>query len=438
MTPHDPLSEQRRTLWWHTATPQPRTADLPGRLSVDVAVVGGGFTGLTAALHLARRGARVAVLEAFAIGSGASGSNGGFVVPHFSKADPAAVIARLGPERGRRLVELVGQGGTRIFETVEALGIACDAAQTGWLQPAHTDAMGEVLKARAALWQDLGRPVRYLDAHEASALTPVRGYRGALFDPTGGTIQPLSYVHGLAREALRVGAAIYESAPVMRVGRENAHWLLQAAGSRITADKVLLCTNASRIGVAQRLYRTIVPLAVYQMATKPLPPDSVAAIAPGRHPVSDTRANLFTYRLDRSDRLISGGMAALPVGAHGRMAAAIVGRLARELGLGSVPEVEYIWRGTAAMTTDFLPHVYAFGDGFIGGIGCNGRGIAMTAMLGEVLADAACGTSLSDLPIPEAPARPLPFHWLARAAPSLAILQAKWQDWKTKVPPSHP
>jgi glycine/D-amino acid oxidase-like deaminating enzyme len=90
--------------------------------------------------------------------------------------------------------------------------------------------------------------------------------------------------------------------------------------------------------------------------------------------------------------------------------------------------VEYVWRGTAAVTTDFLPHLYEFGPGFIGGIGCNGRGIALTAVLGEVLADAATGRPPAELPIPVASVRPIPFHVLARVAPSFAIAWAKWQD----------
>jgi glycine/D-amino acid oxidase-like deaminating enzyme len=173
-------------------------------------------------------------------------------------------------------------------------------------------------------------------------------------------------------------------------------------------------------------------LSVYQIATAPLPAEIVVRFSPQRHPVSDTRSNLFTYRLDRDNRLISGGMSLLPIGAHQRMGRGIAERLATELSLGFTPEIEHVWRGIAAMTTDFLPHLYEFGPGFIGGIGCNGRGVAMTAMLGEALADAALGTPLSELPVPEASPRSIPFHFLAQAAPSFAIAQARWQDWRAR------
>ena len=196
---------------------------------------------------------------------------------------------------------------------------------------------------------------------------------------------------------------------------------------------MLLCTNASRDGLAGRMAQTIVPLTVHQIATAPLPRDIAHRIAPRRQPLSDTRANLFTYRLDRDDRLISGGMALVPIDARRRMAAAIASRLKRELTLPFVPKVDYAWRGTAAITPDFLPRLYEFGPGFFGGIGCNGRGIAMTAMLGEMLADAASGVALDTLAVPVAEPKALPFHRLAGIAATAGLARARLRDWRAGV-----
>lgn len=424
-------SEYRNTLWWATTTKPPETQTLRAPARFDVAVIGGGLTGLTAAWHLARQGVRVAVLETTEIGSGASGVNAGFVVPNFAKADPAAVVARLGLERGTRLLKMVGAGADRVFATARDHRIDCDAEQVGWMHVAHADKMLPVLAARAEAWRTLGRPVRMLDAGEARRRTGLRFCAGALLDESGGMLHPLKYTYGLARIASAAGAAVFESTAVRQVERNGAGWRLATGRHHVDADKVLLCTNATTEGIAQRLARIVVPLRVYQAATRPLPRDVVERIAPHRHPVADTRANLFTYRLDRDNRLISGGMAMVPFGANGRMARMIARRLALELGLPEVPEIAHVWRGTAAMTTDFLPHVYEFGPGFLGGIGCNGRGIALTAMLGEVLSEAASGRRLDDLPIPVAAARAIPFHLLAQAAPSLAIAQARWQDFRS-------
>lgn len=423
-------SESRRSLWWRTAEPAPQTAELGDDAAVDVAIVGGGFTGLTAALHLARRGARVAVLEAGALGAGASGVNAGFVVPNFAKADPARVVDRLGEERGRALLEVVGRGADRVFQTAAECHIACDAAQTGWLQPAHSAAAAETARRRVEAWQALGRPVAFLGKEETRRLTGVERYRGALLDRSGGTIQPLSYLRGLARAAIDAGAVVCEQTAVRRAEREGARWRLDCGEASVTAETVLVCTNADATGIARRLGRVIVPLAVYQIATEPLPPEVVERISPERMPMSDMRANLFTHRLDRDDRLISGGMAIVPIMAHRRLARAIVARLARELKLPGAPKLEFVWRGTAAMTADFLPHLYELGPGAIGAIGCNGRGVAMTAMLGEALAEAALGRPLAELPVPSAAPRPIPLHALAGVVAAAALAHARWQDWR--------
>lgn len=425
--------DTRRTLWWGTAEPSPPIKPFGGDIRADVAIVGAGFTGLTAALHLVERGAKVVVLEAREIGAGASGVNAGFVVPNFSLADPQAVLGRLGEERGRVLLALVARGGERVFGTAEKYGIACDAAQTGWLQPAHSAAADETVKARVAFWRALGRPVEHLSGAKVEELTGMAIYRGALLDRSGGTIQPLSYLRGLARSAIAAGASIFQHATVRAARRQGEHWRLDCEGGTVEAKTVLLCTNAAGDGLARRMAQTIVPLAVYQIATEPLPEDIVRRIAPQRQPLSDMRANLFTYRLDRDDRLISGGMALVPLDARRRMAAAIASRLKRELTLPFVPKVDFAWQGTAAVTPDFLPRLYEFGPGFFGGIGCNGRGIAMTAMLGEVLADAACGAALDTLPVPVAAPKALPFHRLAGIAASIGLARARLQDWRAGV-----
>jgi glycine/D-amino acid oxidase-like deaminating enzyme len=175
----DRIPEHQRTLWWKTANEKPQTMPLEAAGRLDVAVIGGGFTGLTAAWHLARRGARVGLFEAHAIGSGASGLNAGFVVPNFAKADPSSVLARLGEERGRRLLALVGAGADRVFGTIRDHAIACDAEQVGWMHVAHSPDMLAVLRSRTESWQALGRTVRILGprrraASAASVIAPAR------------------------------------------------------------------------------------------------------------------------------------------------------------------------------------------------------------------------------------------------------------------------
>jgi glycine/D-amino acid oxidase-like deaminating enzyme len=200
------------------------------------------------------------------------------------------------------------------------------------------------------------------------------------------------------------------------------------SGATLSAGKVLLCTNAFTNGAASRMGRSAVPLRVYQIATTPADAATVRRIAPDARPVGDTRQNLFTYRLDRDNRLISGGMAVVPFGAFERLGRSVAERLSTELALPQAVSPEIVWTGTAAMTPDFLPRLHQLGDGWFGGIGCNGRGIAMTAQLGRVLARAAMGEDVSHLPIPLRPLRPLPFHSFTPIVASAALLQARLKD----------
>ncbi len=417
------------TLWTKTARGG-FVADraLPG--PVEVAVIGGGFTGLTAARELLIAGRSVAVFEADRVGAGASGSNAGFVVPNFAKADPAAVRRLLGAARADALLRLVGDGANAVFQTIAEEGISCDACQSGWLNPAYGAAAAAMLRQRAADWAALGRPVRFLPADEVRAETGMAIYAGGLLDAEGGTIHPLEYLRGLARAVQHRGGTVLEQAPVVRVEAvPGGGWRLHLRGlGEVLAGRVLMCTNAFTTGVAARMGRTAVPLRVYQIATAPVPPEVARRVAAGGRPVGDTRQNLFTYRLDRDGRLISGGMAVVPFGAEGRLGRAVAARLAAELGIVPPVPTEAVWSGTAAMTPDFLPRLYQFGEGWFGGIGCNGRGIAMTAQLGRMLARAATGADPAGLPIPLRPLRPLPFHRLTPLAASAALVQARLRD----------
>lgn len=418
------------TLWTLTAGPAPDLSrdEVPSRC--DVVVIGGGFTGLTAALHLVRAGRSVTVLEAGRLGAGASGMNAGFVVPNFAKADPATVRQKLPRDKADALLSLVGAGADRVYATIAEEEIACDAVQTGWLQPAYGEDMADVLRRRARDWAELGRPVEFLDAQEIQAETGMDIYSGGLIDHSGGTIHPLNYLYGLAQAVTRRGSIVRENSPVESVARHGSTWRIAFAGREIETDQVILASNAFTGGIASRMGHTGVPLRVYQVATKPLDIETVARIAPHRRPVGDTRSNLFTYRLDRDNRLISGGMAINPIGAFERVGRAVVDRLVSELRLPRHPGVEIVWTGVAIMTPDFLPRLYRFGDGFFGGIGCNGRGIAMTAQLGHVLARLALGEPAASLPIPLQPSRALPFHRLTPLVASLALAHARFEDWR--------
>src|SRR5690606_7013225 len=200
-------------LWEKTAPPAPATAALAGERKAEVAVVGGGYTGLSAALHLADAGVGVVLLEAAEIGFGGAGRNVGLVNAGMW-VKPDILVATLGPAKGEPLLELLGDGPRRVFELIEKHGIACEATRNGTLHCAVGKAGLKELEEREAQWQRRGAPVELLSAAEAAAKIGTAAYAGALLDHRAGTVQPLAYARGLARAALAAGATIHTGSPV--------------------------------------------------------------------------------------------------------------------------------------------------------------------------------------------------------------------------------
>ena len=226
-------------LWHATAPAAPETRSLASDISVDVAVIGGGFTGLSAALHLAEKGVKVAVAEAKMIGFGGSGRNVGLVnAGMWTKPDD--LIATLGVDAGSRLLTELGDGPSVVYDLVARHAIQCEAVRNGTLHMAvGAEGLAE-LRDREAQWKKFGAPVEVLSAARAKSLTGAEGFAGALLDRRAGTIQPLAYARGLARAALAAGAEIYTETPLLAAERKGDVWKLTMPGGSITAKSVIL------------------------------------------------------------------------------------------------------------------------------------------------------------------------------------------------------
>ncbi len=421
-------TEKSLSLWHATAHDQRDRLALEGRLDVDLAIVGGGFAGLSTALHAAEKGISVAVLEAEIIAWGATGRNAGFVVPNFAKMDPSAILAHVGPERGERLIGFAAGSADLVFDLIKRHAIRCDAVQNGWIQPAHSAAALEKVKSRAGQWAARGRPAVTLDSRAVQEFTGVRGYVGGWMDRSGGVLDPVAYARGLADAAEKAGARIFERSRVTAIDRDPNGWTVRTPTGSVRAAKVLVATNAYGAALNPDLGRTYFPLKIFQIATEPLPRAIRSRLLPGGQGVGDTRRNLLTFRFDGENRLISGGMHIVGTGADTRVPQAIWRRLAAYLDLPNIPPLQYAWSGMAAVEPDFLPRLVDLGPGLIAGFACNGRGIAMTTAMGKVLADWAGGADAGDLPLPFAPPSPIPFHGLMRYAPNMLLPWSMLRD----------
>ena len=338
------------SLWTATANPVPPCPPLNGPAETEVAIIGGGFTGLSAALHLAEAGVAATVLEAETPGWGASGRNGGQVNPGL-KEDPDAVEARFGAEMGARMVRLSGDAADLVFGLIRRHGIDCAGAQTGWIQPVHDRAALSVVEKRVTQWNRRGAPLRMLSKGETADLLGTDQYLAGMIDERGGTVHPLNYALGLADAALRAGAAIHGRSRVTRLEARGDGHCLHTAQGRLKARKVLVATNAHTGPVTPALARTVVPVRSVQVATDVLPPDVRDAILPLGQSVADSRRLLVYFRKDAAGRFVIGGR-----GAYSGRATRVQMQALRAAATRLYPALEgiewrYDWGGLIAMAT---------------------------------------------------------------------------------------
>lgn len=396
---------QSHGLWERTAPPPPATAQLADETSADVAIIGGGYAGLSAALRLAETGTSVIVLEAVEIGFGAAGRNCGLVNAGMWVM-PSVLLETLGPVKGERLLTLLGDAPRAVFELIDRHGIACEDERVGTLHCA-TDAKGLAeLKEREAQWQRRGADVELLDPATTAAKVGSKAFKGALLDRRAGTIQPLAYARGLAGAAKAAGARLFTGSPVVAVKPEGARWALTTPKGRVVADRIIVASDAYAHGPWGELRREQIHLPYFNFATAPLSAEQLATILPEKHGAWDTRTVLSSFRLDRAGRLIYGSCGALRgTGAAIHRAWATRAALKLYPQLGTVA-FETAWYGLIGMTSDNLPRLHRLADGVVAIAGYNGRGIAPGTVLGRLLADHVLGhLAEDDLPLPVTAAR---------------------------------
>ena len=374
--------------------------ELSADISADVAVIGGGYTGLSAALHLAEAGVSVALLEAADIGFGASGRNVGLVNAGMWVM-PDAVVNRLGPLYGERLLQALAAAPERVFQIIARYSIACEAVRAGTLHCGVGRKGLAELEERARQWLARSAPVELLDRAATKSRTGSGAFSGALFDPRAGTIQPLAYARGLALAAHAGGARLFIRSPAVAVESGNRGWMVRSPRGAVSSEWIVVATDAYATGPWQAVREEQVRLPYFNFATSPLERSIRDSILPGGEGAWDTRQVLSSFRLDASGRLIFGSVGSLrghgaPI--HEQWAVRAVRKIFPQL---CRPQFASGWFGYIGMTADHMPRFHRFAPRAIGLSGYNGRGIAPATTFGRNLAELVLGRiQEQDLPLP--------------------------------------
>ena len=390
----DPVS-----IWNTTAVETEPSQNSAVEGQVDVAIVGGGFTGLSTALHCVERGLSCHVLEASQIGFGGSGRNVG-LVNAAAWLPPQDVRKILGEDDGDRFISHFSRAPDYVFSLIEKYQIQCNATQTGTFHAADGPVGFADLVSRKAEWDRLGEPVDLLSRDEAESYIGSSAFYGALLDRRAGTINPMGYCRGLARVAIAAGALISIGARAKKLQQETGLWRVTTNKGTLMARHVVLGTNAYTDDLWPGLKYSFTKINYFQLATSPLG-DRIKHILPQQQGLWDTGKIMFSLRRDDSERLIIGSMGNVMGNQSGgvshRWAQKKLAHLFPKLGRVDFDEA---WQGQIAMTPDHLPHIHKLADNLYSPIGYNGRGITTGTVFGQALADLLTGDSEKKLPVP--------------------------------------
>jgi len=374
-----------------TANPFAAQPPLAGEAACDILVIGGGFTGLSAALAAAERGARVVLLEAQTIGFGASGRNGGQLIPGL-RWTARELVARFGLERARAVHSLAMGAVDRVKSRIAHHHIACDLA-AGHFEAAHKPAHFAAMRDEVDLLErKFGRTGLELVAPaDVGRFVATDAYHGGVHDRYGGHFHPLNYVLGLAGAAIGAGAALHEGSRVTALAPDGAKVRATTAAGTVAADQAILAADAWTGELVPALGRYTVPLMNYVVATAPLGAEA-GRILPANTAVADSRSVLNYFRLSADGRLIFGGGERYRAASPSDISAFVRSHIVRLFPQLAATPIDFGWGGTVSVTMNRLPQIGRRGN-ILFAHGFSGHGALLTTLVGELLAEAAAGPS---------------------------------------------
>lgn len=375
----------KTTPFWTDDFPRPDDLPVANELpaQVDVAIVGGGYTGLSAARALAKSGAEVAVFERETIGWGASSRNGGMTMPGL-KQSTQTVFKWYGQDKGREFWQASIDAITLLNEIVTEEKIDCDWHMNGYMALAYKASHFTAMQQRAQWYQDnLGYTPRVVSRDELHEEIGTAAFYGGLASDHGGGIHPAKYVFGLARAAANHGAALYEGVEITQIEQRSSGFNLMTSKGSLACDEIIMATNGYTNSLLPKLQTRIFPVGSYCIVTEPLPRDLQKLLSPKKRMFYDSKRFLNYFRLTPDGRFLWGGRNNLSTNLDLQESAAIL----QEQLVHTFPElrampITHTWTGKLGLTFDLMPHIGRI-NGVHYALGYGGHGLSMATYLGN-------------------------------------------------------
>ena len=420
-----------QSLWFRSAVPAPPTVALEGRTDADVCVVGAGYTGLTTALELARKGVRVVLLEAEEAGFGGSGRNAGHCTPTFIHYSLPGLRKLLGEPWAERLIARQTQANRRVADMIQRYQIQCEWQQHGYVQMAPHRTALKAIEAKVRDYNAVGARTRMLDKAEVERITGSPRSVGGWFHMEGGHLNPLGYARGLARAVIQEGGVLHTGSRVNGVVAEGGRWLVETAKGSVAADKVIFATGAYTVEGWPGLDQSFRIMRVFVAATQPLSADTRRIVLPENTTMYDGRRDIYVYKWDAAGRIVA---SMFPMGRRGRDLAYTKQVLTDRLKwlhpkLQEEIRWEHLWFGELDMQRHTIPRLYGLAPGVVALTGLSGRGVPTGSMLGSILSEWALGLPEKDLVLPIEPLQRAPAYM--SFAPQMTLRYHRTKDWIT-------
>jgi glycine/D-amino acid oxidase-like deaminating enzyme len=416
----------RQSLWQKTATQGFDCPQLSADISADVVIIGGGFTGLSAALHLSEFGKSVVLLEAHEIAWGASGRNGGQVNPGW-KLLPSQIKALYDQDRGTGILKFIDGACDLVFDLIERHKIDCAPRRVPYFRAAYGERGIKEVEEWVRQWGQFGAPVTLRNERETHELMGSTFFHGGMEDARGGSLQPLSYAYGLATAAKAAGAQLFAQSRAYGIDRVKGDWVVTTgSGAKVEAKYLIIATNGYTDNLWPGLKRQIVPVASLQASTRPLSDEILATLLPRGHHLSDTRRSMIYCRIDETGRFQIGGRSR---SFSPTLQQADTAHLQAEA-LRIFPQLKDVewqceWGGLVAMTKNHVPHLIELGENAYAGLGYDGRGVAMGTAMGKQLG---CVIAGEEVAMPRECLSPFAFHRFRNAGITWHMISGRLMD----------